>query len=122
MEKAKINLDNDTDLLPCPGCGGEAKVVREAFYEIVRCTGCGLKIDPVAACATSWEEAKHDREHLIRKWNNLPRRKSWQPSTRDVIGDATIWLEDIQRESLSLQAYIAKLESGIYDLYKMLRT
>lgn len=46
---------NETELKPCPFCGGEAVFARDSYstLECVKCTGCHAR----SLCAT---EAEHD--------------------------------------------------------------
>lgn len=68
--------DKDTELLPCPFCGGKARLVinMQSFerYAMVQCENCSAKtknvIQSVDYCATD-EVAKLWNQHMSRDNN-----------------------------------------------------
>lgn len=87
MNKEELAALDRAELLPCPFCGGKAKVVghqcaEDACTAYVECTDCGAKTD-------YFEDAYTPRPEAIAAWNTraIPRDlQGLVDALRDIAG------------------------------------
>lgn len=87
---------NETELLPCPFCGGQAilKCITDVSAPAaddwwVSCIGCRVERP-----STRKSEIVHSRDEAIAAWNR--RSGSWQPLRHDdpYLDDSPVWLDE----------------------------